>query len=286
MALTLIGATSARSQQQKASVKNELPSLDLRSSSNLSFAQSSAYDWKEGEKGLFDIKLALNERLSYSSKLLRCSSLVRVNLGVQRETAEQYPQGILKPTDNELFSEYLVALPFGWKVDPYFSANVRTQVTESFRFVKDKATRTAKFWDPVTSQQAAGFTYELRGDGLSSSFRLGASFQQIRAREHTTLTDDPKTKDTKETYKADSGLELLNESILRLDSAVTLSSRIATRTTFQDLGRWTALWENEARVRAWKLLGVILTINLSHNPDQSRRVQFRQSLQLGLLYDF
>ncbi len=257
------------------------------STSNLTFSQSSVSDWKEGDKSALDVKVGINDKLLLTIPYFKISTALRLNLGVQRESGEEMPAPVLKATDNESFGEFMIIMPVNWRIDPFVSVNYKTQVTESKRFIKDKPIRTANLWDPVISQQAAGFTYQYDGAPGFISSRIGLSLQQVRARWHTSQTDDPKTKGITEAYKADSGIEWLSEANLKTDSsAIAYTTRLGTRTLINNHLHWYSMWENEARFKVWKFIGVVLTVNLTHNPEQSKRVQFRQSLQIGVVQDF
>ena len=260
------------------------PTFQRTSTLALSFSQSAVSDWQQGDKSLIDIKFGMNNRFTFSFKPIVSVSTVRVLVGGQREYSDYFPQGIVRATDNEIFGESVFTLPLGLLADPYCSVNVRTQVTESRRLLKDKITRTAKLWDPVTSQQAMGVALQNVIGNNRLTTRLGITLQQIRADDHTELTDNFTTP-IKEQYKADSGIEWISEAQQTLDTAVTYTGRIATRAVFLRLDRWTVLWENEFRFKIWKFIGATLTINLNYNPNQSATMQFRQAMSIGVLQD-
>lgn len=248
----------------------------------LSFAQSSVSDWKEGEKQNLEIKSSLLSKQRLDIGPVDFTMSLRFKLGVKQQTTET--NEFVLPTDNELFGEGLLKLPLQWRVDPYISASFRTQVTESFRISRDKPIRTAKLWDPVTSQQGMGFTYLDRGDFGSLSTRIGVSLKQIRAEIYTTTTDDRKTRDVKESYKAESGIEFINDANLNLDSAISYRSRMGLFGTFDDLEKWTIRWENEIQATVWRFIAVTLSIDIYYDEKQSIETQFRQSLTLGVIH--
>ncbi len=265
------------------------PNLRIRNTTSmgLSFAQSSVSDWREGEKQNLEINASLNFARLETIGPLQLGITSKFNIGVQQQTTED--SEFIIPTDNEVFAEGVLQVPVKWKVDPYFSASVRTQITESFRIsgsplFGQTLLRTAKLWDPVTSQQGIGFTYYDRGSTGYFSTRIGVSLRQIRADVYTRLTDDFKTRDVVENYRADSGIEFVNDADIRIDSAITYKARLSLFGTFDDLEKWTVRWENEFRARVWRFIGVTLRINVYFDEQQSIDTQYRQSLTLGLLH--
>lgn len=251
----------------------------------LTFSQSSVYDLQQGEKSTLDIKSSFRNSTTFSTSFLSLRSSIRALLGMQNEKNEAFQESTLRATDNELFSETILTIPLGWQVDPYISVNLKTQITESHRLQQQKLLRSSKFWDPVTSQQAMGLTYSVNGKAGCFSLRSGANFQQIRAEDHTDLTDNPQTPLRKEQYKATAGMECVLESTIKLDSLITMRVRAGALKNILTNDAWNAQSESELSVKVWKAIGVVLNFVANYNEQQTKRVQIRQSLQLGFLVD-
>jgi len=272
---------------QQIPVKTSAPKIKITqvSGGTLTFSQSSIYDLQQGEKSNLDIKLSIRSSTTFSTSFLSLRSSIRALLGIQNEKNEAYQESSLRATDNELFSETILTIPLGWQVDPYISANLKTQITESYRQQQQKLIRTSKFWDPVTSQQAMGLTYSMTGKVGFFSLRSGANFQQIRAEDHTDLTDNLQTPLVKERYKATAGMECVLESTIKLDSLITMCVRAGALKNILTNDSWNALSESELSVKVWKAIGVVLNVVANYNEQQTKRVQIRQSLQLGFFVD-
>jgi len=199
--------------------------------------------------------------------------------------ADSIPQNAFRLSDNEAFAEAIIVLPLGWRVNPYASANFRTPLTESFAVAGMQRTRMANLWDPVTSQQALGGTFFLGNNTAACISRLAFTLQQLRARHHTQQTNDARTPET-ETYKAQSGIEWVNEISAHIDSSLTYTGRFGMFGSFDDLGVWAVRSENELRVKVWKFIGVTWNFTAVQDIQQTRRTQLRQSLMLGIVQDF
>jgi hypothetical protein len=191
----------------------------------------------------------------------------------------------LLPTDNSVGGEGVLTYPLGWKIDPYFSSSFITQITESFVLTKYEKRATANFWDPVTSQQAWGFEYSYNDSGNIVLSRLGFSLKQVRAYHYTKLTDDRSTKEINERYKPESGIQWKTETKLKLTEALDYRGIFDAFSTFDDMTKWTLLFQNEFKINVWKIIGILLKIDLIYNEQQALRVQYKQSLRFGIVMD-
>jgi hypothetical protein len=252
---------------------------------NFSFAQSASSNWQQGEEDYFALKFALRSRKEKAIGPLLLRTNVTTAIGANYKD-DSIPGNAVRVSDNELFSELMVVYPARWSMDPYISGSFRTAITESFQYYGPTRMRTASIWDPVTSMQGAGFTYTAVGSAGMFNTRLGISLQQIRAHSQTLMTDDYTTFGVVERYKPQSGIEIVNEAMLRQDSTLTYTGRLSFFGSFKKLDVWTVRWENETRFRLWKFLGLTWTFNVLHDITQTRRTQFKQSITLGMFEDF
>ena len=207
----------------------------------------------------------------------------KFDLGIIIENNDKYSKSIINPTDNELFGEAILKYPLGWTLDPYVSAAFRTQVTESFYLQKDMLSRKAKFWDPVTSMQAFGFSFYSKSGRDKIGLRSGFSMKQIRAYFHTALTDDRKTKEITEKYKAETGIEFISDCFFELDSSTSYAGKLEMFSAFETPDLWSIRFENQFQIKFSKLFGIILKINLFYDDKQVPKIQYNQLLSAGLI---
>jgi hypothetical protein len=254
---------------------------------NLTFAQSSVYDLKEGEKNSFDFKIGTTLRLLYElPKTIKFTSHIRINIGAQQERSELFPEGYIKSTDNDFLGESAITFLLGWKVDPFISATLRTQPTESYRLTQTQRLRTMKLWDPVVSQQTIGLAQDIRFSQSFITLRGGINLQQIRADAHREQTDNPSTRFIKEGFKQTAGFDFLFDSQLYLDSTITFLSRSSVRRSMTISVHWNVMIEHELRSKVWKMFGIILQYSAIYNPLQTERVQQRFSMSIGIVQDW
>ena len=84
----------------------------------LTFSQSLARDWKQGETQSFELNHSLNFSKVFRLDTLRLNVAVRWAIGVQYFKAENIGQPYILPTDNELFAEGTLRYPRGWPFAP------------------------------------------------------------------------------------------------------------------------------------------------------------------------
>jgi hypothetical protein len=253
---------------------------------SLSFSQTAVDDWKQGKRQTFEISSSLDSKLNFKIDTLCIQINLKYDIGLLLDKSEKNEKDHLMPTDNNLFGEIVLKYPLNWQIDPYISSSVRTQITESFRLSKDQLVRTANFWDPVTSQQAIGFSYKNKLNTDFVNFRLGISTKQIRALYHTQMTDDRTTKDIQERYKEESGIELKTNTFIVIDSSTTYKGSFDAFGTFEDMTKWTIEFDSEFQIKIWKWFGIIAKIKVFYDESKSLNTQYNQSLSLGLVGRF
>ncbi len=248
----------------------------------LTVSQNSSEDWKKGKIQAVEIlqKFDTENKLSLVPFLFRYELDYAVGFIYKKEGEEI---GYALPTENNFFIECMISYPIKWKLDPFFSSSAKTQLIQSFRKYKDEKKPTAKFWDPITTQQSLGFAYDKKFDKSKILSRLGISLKQIRAEKHTKMTDDRTTKDITEAYKAETGIHYKTDFYCKLDSNLHYKTTLDMFGTFKDLEKWTVGWENELQIQVWKFFGVLLEIDIRYDENQFLRTQYKQSFRFGIV---
>ncbi len=189
------------------------------------------------------------------------------------------------PTDNEMFGELMVKYPLGFIVDPYFSVNAKTQITESFRVSKNEKLRTAHFRDPITTQQSLGFAFGWKENKDYFNAKIGMALKQIRADNYTSLTDDFKTKEI-EKYKHETGVSIRLEGYFTFDKKNSYKPMIDMFANYEELDIWSITFENELQFQLLEYFGLIIKFNFIYNEKQCLRTQFKESMKLGAIINF
>ncbi len=253
---------------------------------SVAFAQSAADDWRQGQTRSFEFVLGADIKYNFHIDTFAFAWSLKANMGCMYEKREEYDDFFLLPTDNDFYSELTVKYPIGFVVDPFFSANIKTQITESFKIYNKVRTRTAHFRDPITTQQSLGFTLGWRDKSEFANTRMGVSLKQIRADNFTALTDDYTTYNIKEKYKSETGISIKSQANLLLDSSIVLKPTLDLFSEFKDLETWTVCLENELQVNLWRVFALILKFSLNYDRKQSLELQYRESSRIGAIINF
>ncbi len=258
-------------------------SLTLAAQTRVVFAvaQSASDDWKQGETFAIEFAHSLDSRYSLRIDTFVLSLNLRYAIGCRYYKDDKTATPFVLPTDNELFGEALLKYPIGWQIDPYISANFRTQITESFLVVNNQRKPSAKLWDPVVSQQTGGFTFSSSKPNFTFSTRLGFSLKQTRAYFYTQMSDNPRTPTIKERYKSETGIESKTDFSLSFGVNSRLASALEIFGTFEGIRRWTMRFRNDLQFTLWKSLSLFVQTELAYDERQKFGLQYRQSLRLG-----
>jgi hypothetical protein len=217
----------------------------------LTLTQSAINDWQQGERTAFEITNSLDYKYKYKIDTLNLAISLRYALGIQYLKNENINVAFVIPTDNDIFGELLLSYPLGWKLDPFISTSFRTQLTESFIIIKDSKKRTANLWDPVISAQSFGFSFSSISPSINFAFRPGITLKQTRSNMHYQMTDDLKTKDIIEKYRAESGIEIKSELMIKINDLSTYNTSLELFSTFEKISAFSGRWLNSLQIKIW-----------------------------------
>ena len=259
----------------------------------MSAAQTAVDDWKVGNIKTIEFSsswdLKDNFIVDLTEQAINDTLIFRFNLkfaaGMMYKNDKKNALDQFLPTDNIFGSEGVLVYPMGWKLDPFFSASFFSQITESFIVIKGESFSTANLWDPVTSQQSWGFEYNYKDSSGYLFSRIGFSLKQIRAYTYTLMTDDPATKDIKERYKPESGIQWKSEAVFKINPTLDYKATLDLFGTFKHPDKWTVTFQNEFKIKLWELVGILVRLDIAYDEKQAMRLQFNQSLRFGIIID-
>jgi hypothetical protein len=250
---------------------------------SLSLAQGYNSDFLSGERSTLDLSLLHNLKEQFNISIFDVLINSKLAIGVRYDESSKLDKSYIVPTDNEIFGETVIKYPVGWLLDPFISANVRTQVTETMMIANKKKIKTAKFWDPITTQQSLGLAYCLKDSLIKNDIRIGLSLLQIRADLYTALTNDPKTFKIKERYKSKTGIDINNTLSYKFDKSATLNSKLSLFGDIDNLDIWLVRFENDLNMMIWDYFGVIIRMNFIYDHNQMKKIQIQQSFRIGII---
>lgn len=251
---------------------------------SLFFTQSINDDWKMGKYEA--LEFSSSNELIFKIKLfdkIFIESKNRIAIGCKYEFFENTKFSDILPTDNLVLSEMTIKYIIGWKIDPYISFNLNSQITESFRKIQNSKMPTANFRDPITTQEGIGFASKLFQDKdtrIETSF--GATTKQIRAERYTLLTDNKQTKEI-ERYKTETGIQLKIDMTHKFTGEITYNGKFDTTLNFHGTNLWQCNSDNEFKIQLWKIFGILIKFELNYNEQISKKVQYKQSTKFGII---
>lgn len=131
--------------------------------------------------------------------------------------------------------------------------------------------------------QSLGFTY----DKLKIvQTRLGLALQHTITNKYRKYSDDKDTPETKEAYKFETGFESVTNTKFKIDENVIAESNLRLFTRFEEFETWDVRWDNKivAKINSW--LNVSFTYNFIIKTSESPKPQMKESLLMGIRYNF
>lgn len=242
----------------------------------VNLSQIAFKDWTQGGTNALAYTLFSNFGVIYFENPWKWRTYLKAAYGRTKLEDQGY-----RTTDNELYFESIVTRKIGWPVDPYFAVTVRSALTKGFEYKSDPAVQIVDFFDPGYVTEALGFQYA-KGDVFSS--RLGIAIQQTFANKFAALyTDDPETTEL-EDFKFDTGIESVTEVKYNFYDNMTYLSFLRLFSRFNSLDVWDVRWDNTIAAKVNNYITVNFNVVLVHEISQSKRTQFKEALNIGIVY--
>lgn len=242
----------------------------------INLSQIAFKDWTQGGTNALAYTLFSNFGVIYFDNPWKWRTYLKSAYGRTKLESQGY-----RTTDNELYFESIVTRKIGWVVDPYFAVTVRSAITKGFDYKSEPATQIVDFFDPGYITEALGFQYA-KGEVFTS--RLGIAIQQTFADKFAELyTDDPQTIEI-EDFKFDTGIESVSGLVYNFYDNMTYLSSLRLFSRFNSLDVWDVRWDNIIAAKVNNYVTVNFNVVLVHEISQSRRTQFKEALNIGIVY--
>ncbi len=242
----------------------------------INLSQIAFKDWTQGGTNALAYTLFSNFGVIYFDNPWKWRTYLKSAYGRTKLEDQGY-----RTTDNEFYFESIITRKIGWAVDPYFALTVRSAITKGFDYKSDPAVQIVDFFDPGYVTEAAGFQFT-KGEVFSS--RLGIALQQTFSDKFAALyTDDPDTPEI-EDFKFDTGLESVTEVKYNFYENMTYLSFLRLFSRFSSLDVWDVRWDNTIAAKVNNYITVNFNVVLVHEISQSRRTQFKEALNIGIVY--
>lgn len=280
LVFVLISFNLLFAQEEKVKVDPNLNKWVPSFITGLNISQIALENWSKGGENSLAYTLTGDFKLVYKTDEWKFRNQFKAAFGKTKLGDAE-----IRTTENEFFLETVLSRHIhGWAVNPYVSNLVRSSITTGYDYSVDPSLKIADFFDPGYITQSAGFTY----DQLENiQTRLGVAFQEtITSTDALAVrySDDPDTEDEIEKFKFDTGLESVTDANFNIDENLFYTTKLRLFTRFDSLDVWDVRWDNTitAKVNSW--LNVNLDVIVIHEISQTRRTQFKEALQIGIVY--
>ncbi|HWQ81269.1 MAG TPA: DUF3078 domain-containing protein [Ignavibacteria bacterium] len=240
----------------------------------LNLSQISFSNWTQGGEDAVAFAGLGNFGVLYHSKKWDLYNSLKLAYGKSKTS------GSFKTTDNELRLNSILIRHLGWVVNPYFSNEVRSSISNGYDYSVSPEIQTAAFFDPGYITQSLGFIYSRK----NFSTRLGVGLQEVITREFTKYSDDPDTQDEIEKFKLETGIESVTEANVDLMQNILYSSRLRLFSRFNTLDVWDVNWDNIITAKVNDYINVNLGVNIIYEKKASFKTQIKEALQVGFSY--
>jgi len=240
----------------------------------VNFNQISFENWSQGGQSSFSLSGLANFGLHYRNPQWFFSNRLKLAYGRAKSSNRYFT------TDNELYLENLLIKNIGWKVNPYFSNELRTGMANGFDYSISPELQVSAFFDPGYLTQAIGFIYEEK----VFSTRLGVGLQETFTNKFNQYSDDPDTKDKIEKFKLNTGIESVTEVNYEFLKNMIYSGRLRLFSRFNSLDVWDVNWDNIVTAKINDYFNVNFQLNVIYQKDQTLKTQVKEALQIGFSY--
>ncbi len=240
----------------------------------LNLSQISFSNWVQGGEDALSFAGLGHFGVLYHSKKWDFYNFLKLAYGKSKSS------GTVKTTDNELRFNTLLIRHLGWKVNPYFSNEVRSSISNGYDYSVTPEVQTTAFFDPGYITQSLGFIYSVK----RFSSRLGVGLQEVITNKFTNFSDDPETADKVEKFKLETGIESVTEANLDLMQNILYSSRLRLFSRFNSLDVWDVNWDNIITAKVNDYINVNLSVNMIYEKKASMKTQIKEALQVGFSY--
>ncbi len=244
----------------------------------LNFSQIAFSNWTKGGENSLTWTLNCDFNLNYEDDELGFRTKFRSLYGRTRFNGNDF-----RTNENEFYLDQIISYHANWKVDPFFSNSLRTQLTTGYDYSGAKPVKVSDFFDPAIITQSVGFTY----DKISTlQTRLGIALQHTTTEIYRKYTNDVETINKEESYKFETGFESVTNAKFNLDDNIVAESNLILFTRFEEIDVWDVRWDNKmvAKVNSW--LNVSFTYNFIFKKSESIIAQMKESWQMGISYNF
>ena len=240
--------------------------------------QASFKDWAAGGVNSMAYGVLVVGRLEHVWETSDWSNVLKLTFGQAKVGDQEF-----RKTDDEIYFESIYVYRVGTLINPYAALSIRTQSAPGYEYPGDTArTQISAFWDPAYLTQSAGTSIRIFPE---LSTRLGVAAREVMTSQFTSYADDKATTEVEKT-RIDGGLESVTSLNWPFAENMLLVSRLELFAPFKAFDRMVVRWDNVLSAKVNSLVNVNLTFQLLNDVNISPYTQMKESLAIGLSYNF
>jgi hypothetical protein len=244
---------------------------------SVSFSAASFSNWSQGGEDFLAWNFGVNGAFDRDAEHSTWKNGLKLEYGL----VNQGDSGARKSAD-QVFAASVYTRKSGWKLDPFVSANLKTQIAQGKDYAVTPAVVISDFADPLQLQQAAGLAKTF-GAGWES--RLGVSMQETMTDRYPKFSDDPRTVKVEKT-RVQTGLESVSSYEGKPREGVAAKSKLRLFYSFNQTDQLDLDWANDVAVSIVKNLSLNYSLQMLYDRDVLSKLQVKQFMGVGLSLSF
>jgi hypothetical protein len=162
-------------------------------------------------------------------------------------------------------------------LNPYVSLTALTQFTTGYNYGVEPNVQISNFMDPGYFTQGLGMLYK-PGEALKT--RLGASIKETVTDEYADLYA------LGDKFRVEVGAESVTDLSVKMSELILFTSKIQLFSTLKRFDEIDVDWDNIFSAKISEYINVSLNIRLFYDKDITPKRQLKQTLAVGLSYNF
>lgn len=190
---------------------------------------------------------------------------------------------VVQKVEDRIDLESIYTYKLGIHVNPYVSASLQTQFTQSVTTdAAGKATPVSQFFDPAYLIESAGFGYQPVKEVKT---RLGAALREIVTSKYRQYANAPSVPvaDWVKT-SVDGGLESETDVEWKPQEDVLVRSNLDLFVPIRKVSEMTMRMDNSMMINVAKYIVVVVNLQFINDLNASTRTQVKEVLAFGLTY--
>ena len=168
-------------------------------------------------------------------------------------------------------------------MNPFVLLTLDTQFARGYDYKKDPPVAKSDFRDPVYLIQSLG-----TGVQFSSTVKtkLGFAMKETFTNQFRQYSDNPKTKNKKEWFKIEHGLNSRTDFSHKINHSMSVVSKLELFSNLKTFEEIDVHWDSKFQAKLAKYISVNLSIYTLYDHDISSKTQIKQFLGVGFTYNF